>query len=1240
MEEVVEESEILEEYDPQIDHVTQGLDDLINLPYIVYQKNVRSLGLRLKRFIRKTFLKSHQWIRIPILLRTEHIYTHERLTCESFGSGSGTSQYTDQRNITISPDNEPSRTVFPKNHIVSNKYTIWNFVPKNLFEQFRRIANFYFLIAALVAAVSSSAISPLTSILPLSFVVFITACKQGYEDHRRYVEDKQINRRYVNVVRSRCVQMIHCESIVVGDLVKVSRDEDIPCDLLLLYSSEEDERCYITTANLDGETNLKTLMVPKVLSKMTTTEIVSMQATITCQHPSSDLYGFHGKLEIENGDSERSGHLNSENLMLRGCNLKYTEHVIGCAIYTGQDTKLSLNSKIRSNKFSTAERSINKYIIAFMVLLIVEVIESCMMKTLMDSTTKWNLYLGGYNTITFLSLADDFFSFAVLYNYIVPISLYVTIELQKFLGSFFFSWDIDLYDEKTDQPALANSSDLNEELGQVEFLFADKTGTLTENMMVFKRCSIDGKMYMEKDCDGSLYLLPPNGDEEQAKKLVDWESDIWHFMISIALCHTVQISPPSVRPSVVAKRIEYRESFRQKKVTRVNSSLLMHPDLPEYQATSADEKALVEASARCGVVFQNSSNDTIELRAKGKQMLFQKMEVLEFTSERKRMSVIVQDNNNDYWLYCKGADSAVFPMIVSGKINEAIAHVADFSMRGFRTLVVAYKKMSRTEYEKLMQRVERARQVIGIERAVHTERAYNQLESGLTLLGVTAVEDRLQEEVQETLESLRVAGIKIWVLTGDKAETAENIAFLCGQFKEGTEVLRMVDITTPQMCIDRIAYFERRMILEPHNHYGLLVDGYSITVALNNCPLEFQTIGMACEAVVCCRLTPLQKSEIVSLVKHASSHPHTAAIGDGGNDIAMIQEAHVGIGIMGKEGRQATMSSDFAIAKFRFLKKVLLVHGQWYYVRISTLTLYFFYKNILFITPQLLFGIHSGFSVQVFYDGMFLMFFNVIFTSVPIVFYGILEQNYSADKLLQCPYLYKMYRHNYLLSTKRIVLWSILGFWHAAVIYFMTSTFISVNPVSLYNNTPVDQWTFSTFVLHVVTLVANLQVLLHSSNWTFPLVLVVILSEFTFIVFAMCYSFIHRRYDGDMLTVFPKIFSSMSLWLLAIVIVVICLIPDYLMLTYNGYMPARITRRNEELPPSVTSRVSESGERHSTLTAIQRSRHIFRRSGLFTPAKIVITSRSLGKLCVTEASSCVRNCIVNSPMSLSPPDID
>ncbi|KOC61372.1 putative phospholipid-transporting ATPase IF [Habropoda laboriosa] len=1052
----------------------------------------------------------------------------------------------------------------------------------------------------IISLMIESPISPLTSILPLNFVILVTACKQGYEDYLRHKLDQKVNRALVTVIRNKCTQSIHCSQIVVGDLVKVSREQDVPCDLLLLSTTEDSERCYVTTSNLDGETNLKTIMIPKVISKMSPSQIVSMEATVTCQHPSSDLYSFHGKLELNNGNSEVSTcHLTIQNLLLRGSRLKDTDHIIGCAVYTGHDTKLSLNSKIRCNKFSTAEKSINRHIIIFIVLLLSEVVESCIMKIVMENAMSWSSYLGPNNPTTFSWLVNDFLSFVVLYNYIVPISLYVTIELQKFLSSFFFSWDIEMYDEATEQPALANTSDLNEELGQIEYLFADKTGTLTENLMVFRRCSINGHTYMEKDCDGRLYMLPPSGNENDAVMLTNWEPEIWHFMISLALCHSVQISPPSQRPSVIAKRKEFRRSFKEKKVLQVNSSLLMHPDLPEYQAASADEKALVEASARCGVIFWKSNSDMIELKIEGNTVAYEKLEVLEFTSERKRMSVVVKDAAGDFWLYCKGADSNILPLIVSGTINQAIAHVADFSMRGLRTLVVGYRKMDQMEYTRLVQRVEQARQIIGIERLIYMEKAYNMMESGLTLLGVTAVEDRLQEGVEETLECLQVAGIKIWVLTGDKAETAENIAFLCGQYKSGTEVLRVLELSTKRVCFRRLTTIDlgkwrqnrrfkssplllgltlqalegklrcrRRIKLEPHKQYGLLVDGCSIATALKDHPELFRSVAMTCDAVVCCRLTPLQKSEIVSLMKKAKTVPHTAAIGDGGNDVSMIQEAHVGIGIMGKEGRQATMSSDFAIAKFKYLKKVLLVHGHWYYYRISILAQYFFYKNFIFITPQLLFNMTCGYSTQALYDALFLMLFNVVFTSVPILAYGLFEQDYTAETLLRYPYLYKLYQRNYLLSGRQFFIWTALACWHTIAIFSMSYVYIYINPVTLYNNTPTEQWSFSTIVIHLVTLIANLQVVLRSSYWTVPFTLTVLLSELSFLVVAFIYSLMHKRYDGDMLRVFYILVSSLTFWLLTIIVVVACLIPDYLVIIYNNHRPTRIMRRNEEVRPS------------------------------------------------------------------------
>ncbi|CAB0041003.1 unnamed protein product [Trichogramma brassicae] len=1115
-------------------------------------------------------------------------------------------------------------------------YTLWNFAPKNLFEQFRRLGNFYFLVSGLVAVSIESPISPLTTWLPLVFVILITACKQGYEDLLRYRADRRVNNLPCTVIRRKCSQEISCQQIMVGDLVKVNRDEDVPCDLLLLHSSEA-SKCYVTTSNLDGESNLKCLRVPRVARELDLPRLVTARATIECQAPVAGLYSFEGRIRlIDSADDQRddgddddgiispssssssnsSESLGIDNLLLRGSRLKDTDFVIGCAVYTGDDTKLSLNSKLSVNKFSSVEKSINNYLLVFVVFLLLEVLACTAMKAVKEKKEKWDSYLGSSSSFHIGGLANDVLSFAILFNYVVPISLYVTIgnnqpissvvvpndntffspEMQKFLGALFFGWDAAMYDPDTDQPALANTSDLNEDLGQIEYLFSDKTGTLTDNLMIFRRCYVDGATYSERDCDGHLRLLPQDGDESRAERTSPWTASVWHFFLGVAICHSVQVASAPQRAKARLKRSEYRESFRSKRITRLNSSLMMDPELPEYEvnknyAASADEKALVEAAARCGVVFLGESDvdsDVVDIDAQGTNLRYRRLDTLEFTSDRKRMSVLVEDAAGDIWLYCKGADSALLPLLSSADERQQAMHrVADFSRRGLRTLVLGFRKYSRSEYAELSAKLKRAREKLGDDdRRGSVQEAASQLESGLTLLGVSAVEDRLQEAVPETLEKLRRAGLKVWVLTGDQAETAENIASFCGHFRPGIDVLRLTNLADSRQCRNYLTSFERKMKLDPVGSYGLLMDGTSIAMALKNHPRLLRSVSMACDAVVGCRMSPLQKSQMVQLVKRARDSPLTAAVGDGGNDVSMIKEAQVGIGIIGREGRQAAMSADFAIGKFQHLERALLVHGHWYYLRIAQLAQYFFYKNLVFITPQLFFAAYNGFSGQALYDSIFLMGFNMVFSSAPILVFGCSEQDFSERRLLAAPELYRLHRKNYLLAWRQFVEWTLVGknyrsaqaqrhetyivvengwfrpaaLWQTSVIYFASHAFWRANPVNLYDGTAADHWCFGTCIFHLVTLVINLQLLIQSSYWTVPLLASIALTEILFFFCTFVYSFWNLEYDGSMFWVYPKLLLSPSFWLLSLLIVVACLAPVSILGILRAARASRLLR--------------------------------------------------------------------------------
>uniref|UniRef100_T1J4S5 Phospholipid-transporting ATPase n=1 Tax=Strigamia maritima TaxID=126957 RepID=T1J4S5_STRMM len=816
---------------------------------------------------------------------------------------------------------------FVNNKIISSKYTILNFIPKNLFEQFRRVANMYFLWVAIIQMAIDSPVSPLTTSMPLAFVVTVTAIKQAYEDWLRHKADREVNCRDTTVVKNGRLEVVRAMDIRVGDVAMVRREESFPCDMILLSSSDKEGKCHVTTANLDGETNLK-IHTSISQTKMYTSaeQFENLVGKIECEQPNPDLYTFLGRITICMANGQKYVRpLSVKSLLLKGARLKNTAHIYGCAIYTGQETKMALNSRLKSNKFSTIEKSMNIFLAVFLVILVLEVVLCTALRYTGPNakiSTEWYINYG------FQFSAKDLFqtglSFLVLLNYIIPISLYVTIECQKFIGSLFLQWDEKLYDPETNQCAKCNTSDLNEELGQVNYLFTDKTGTLTENDMQFRQCSISGVRYQEHN--GQLCFVP---DRPFARppSVKNYTNEMELFLLVLAICHTVHVN------MVPATDKDNRRS-----------DAVLGP-IPEYHASSPDEKALVEACAKFGVVFKGIKNDKYVINFQGKVRSYKCLQVLEFTSNRRSMSVIVKDEHDKIYLFTKGAESTLLKKCSSGPVLKSMQHVNDYAMLGLRTLVIACKILTVEEYVTIDRILLEARNSIS-NREEKAARVFGYIEQNLQLLGAVGVEDRLQDGVPETLQMLQLAGMKIWVLTGDKLETAVNISYSCGHFKRCMTQFSVIDQKSVEECEVALMDVRKRVYEDPMQNFGLIIDGASVVFALEpGCVEIFVEVSCRCEAVVCCRMSPLQKAEIVKMIKsYAPGKPITAAIGDGANDCSMIQEAHVGLGIMGKEGRQAMRCSDFAFARFKFLQRIFLVHGHYYYVRVSTLVQYFFIR--------------------------------------------------------------------------------------------------------------------------------------------------------------------------------------------------------------------------------------------------------------------------------------------------------
>ncbi|KAJ8409446.1 hypothetical protein AAFF_G00228470 [Aldrovandia affinis] len=1036
---------------------------------------------------------------------------------------------------------------FADNRIISSKYTVWNFVPKNLFEQFRRIANFYFVIIFLVQLMVDTPTSPVTSGLPLFFVITVTAIKQGYEDWLRHKADNEVNGAPVFVVRSGSLVQTRSKNIRVGDVVRVAKDETFPADLVLLSSDRAEGTCHVTTASLDGETNLKVHhAVPETAACQGVSQLEALSAVVECQQPEADLYRFVGRMTVAQKEEEIVRPLGPENILLRGARLKNTKEIYGVAVYTGMESKMALNYKCKSQKRSAVEKSMNTFLMIYLGILLFEAVLSTILKYAWQAESRWDEPFYNHktererNSSQILKFIADFLAFLVLYNFIIPISLYVTVEMQKFLGSFFISWDLDLYHKESDQAAEVNTSDLNEELGQVEYVFTDKTGTLTENEMQFRECSVDGVKFLEisgklvpegmmADClDGPLPLLR---EEEEL------------FLKAVALCHTVQIS--------------YDQVDGQKDANGASP-------LTEYYASSPDEKALVEAMKRMGVVFMGSNGENVEIQTFRGSEKYKLLHVLEFDANRRRMSVILQTPSGEKVLFTKGAESSIFPHIKSGEIAKTRIHVDEFALKGLRTLVVACRHFSSEEFQEVEGRLNRARTALQ-HREEKLAEAFSFIERDLHLLGATGVEDKLQEKVQETIEVLRLAGIKVWVLTGDKHETALSVSLACGHFHGTMNVLELLQQSSDSQCAEQLRKLARRIAVDHVVQHGLVVDGASLSLALRQHEKLFMEVCKSCSAVLCCRMAPLQKAKVVRLIKTSPEKPITLAIGDGSNDVSMIQEAHVGIGIMGKEGRQAVRNSDYAIARFKFLSKLLLVHGHFYYVRIATLVQYFFYKNVCFITPQFLYQFYCLFSQQTLYDSVFLTLYNICFTSLPVLVYSLFEQLVHPHVLQSQPALYRDISKNSLLSFRSFFYWTLLGFCHAFILFFGSSLLMGEDTSLLGNGQMFGNWTFGTLVFTVMVITVTLKLALETHFWTWMNHFVTWGSIAFYLIFSFFYGgilwpFLHTQ---DMYCVFVQLLSSGSVWFSIIIIVVTCLFPDIVKKVLSRQLKPTSTQKSQ-----------------------------------------------------------------------------
>nr|XP_020744582.1 probable phospholipid-transporting ATPase IIA isoform X4 [Odocoileus virginianus texanus] len=773
---------------------------------------------------------------------------------------------------------------YPRNVINNQKYNFFTFLPGVLFNQFKYFFNLYFLLLACSQFVPEMRLGALyTYWVPLGFVLAVTIIREAVEEIRCYMRDKEVNSQVYSRLTARGTVKVKSSGIQVGDLIIVEKNQRVPADMIFLRTSEKNGSCFLRTDQLDGETDWK-LRLPVACTQRlpTAADLLQIRSYVYAEEPNIDIHNFVGTFTREDSDPPISESLSIENALWAGT-VTASGTVVGVVLYTGRELRSVMNTSNPRSKIGLFDLEVNCLTkILFGALVVV----SLVMVALQHFAGRWYLQI---------------IRFLLLFSNIIPISLRVNLDMGKIV----YSWVI-RRDSKI-PGTVVRSSTIPEQLGRISYLLTDKTGTLTQNEMVFKRLHLGTVAYGLDSMDEvqshifSIYTQPQDppaqkGPAPTTKLRRTMSSRVHEAVKAIALCHNVTpVYESNGATDQAEAEKQYEDSCRA------------------YQASSPDEVALVQWTESVGLTLVGRDQSSVQLRTPGDQILnFTILQLFPFTYESKRMGIIVRDESTgEITFYMKGADVVMAGIVqYNDWLEEECGNMA---REGLRVLVVAKKSLAEEQYQDFEARYVQAKLSVH-DRSLKVATVIESLEMEMELLCLTGVEDQLQADVRPTLETLRNAGIKVWMLTGDKLETATCTA------KNAHLVTRSQDVHIFRPVTNRgEAHLELNAFRRKHD-CALVISGDSLEVCLKYYEYEFMELACQCPAVVCCRCAPTQKAQIVRLLQERTGRL-TCAVGDGGNDVSMIQESDCGVGVEGK----AVFSSVFYFASVPLYQGFLII---------------------------------------------------------------------------------------------------------------------------------------------------------------------------------------------------------------------------------------------------------------------------------------------------------------------------
>ncbi|OBA23112.1 phospholipid-translocating P-type ATPase [Metschnikowia bicuspidata var. bicuspidata NRRL YB-4993] len=1033
---------------------------------------LRSL-LGLYRFVRSEF--SREWRQQADLQRHAELQQqHEYSQDESHETGAAGAERL------VLPRNARQKALV-LNAVLNAKYNPVTFVPVILYEQFKFFFNLYFLLVALSQAVPQLRIGYLSSyIVPLAFVLLVTMLKEAGDDIARRRRDiEQNNEQYEVLNRSFSlgldVASVPLKNLKVGDLVRLHKDMRVPADLVLLHSSDPNGEAFIKTDQLDGETDWKLRVACPATQKAADSARLVDNVSLVVAPPTKSIHSFQGKLVYRDSSGIESTVPLTVDQTLWANTVLASGTAVGIVVYTGIETRQLLNTTMSGVKTGLLEIEINSISKILCVTVFILSVALVLAQGFPPSGT-WYI---------------DILRFLILFSTIIPVSLRVNLDLAKSVYASQIQKDADI------PGTVVRTSTIPEDLGRIEYLLSDKTGTLTQNDMEMKKLHLGAVCYAGETLDivaenvGKLLLSELTGSSLKRRDLA---TKVCDFALVLALCHNVT---PSEEDGAIS-----------------------------YQAASPDEIAIVKFCEQIGLKLLKRDRHSITLlhSATSQELHFDILYNFPFNSDTKRMGIVVKDVQKDeVWFMEKGADTVMTKIVNSSDwLDEETSNMA---REGLRTLVIGRKRLSVSGFQEFANEYEKASLSMH-ERDVNMQRTVAQyLETNVELLGLTGVEDKLQKNVKTSIELLRNAGVKIWMLTGDKVETAKCVAISAKLISRGQFVHQITKVTNPDMAMSHLDQITNT------SNSVLLIDGESLAVFMKYFSKEFFDMCILLPAVIACRCTPQQKADIALAIKKATGK-RVCCIGDGGNDVSMIQCADVGVGIVGKEGKQASLSADFSIDQFHFLLKLLLWHGRNSYKRSAKLAQFIIHRGLIISVAQAIYSISSSFEPLALYQGWLMVGYSTLYTMAP-VFSLTLDQDVDVRLTKLYPELYKELTLGKSLSYKSFFMWVAISLFQGSVIQLLSQAFQTLDEEKFKAMVSIS---FTTLILNELVMVA-----FTIRTWNKMMFSTIVI---TFMIYVLLVPFLDEYFDLDYIT-------SVSFCWQAMIVLVTSLLPVWLLRTLN-----------------------------------------------------------------------------------------